>query len=90
MARLSSERSWRHPVDRQIQEARYKRRDIHFYRRFGGLMGGCLRFSPIHRAALEDYIGNQAEHHRIGTFQEEYRRLLEKYGIEYDERYVWD
>lgn len=51
---------------------------------------GIFSISPIHRAALEDYIGNQAEHHRIGTFQEEYRRLLQKYGIEYDERYVWD
>jgi len=24
------------------------------------------------------------------TFQDEYRALLNKYGIEYDERYVWD
>jgi hypothetical protein len=24
------------------------------------------------------------------TFQEEYRRLLAKYGIAFDERYVWD
>jgi len=24
------------------------------------------------------------------TFQDEYRRLLKKYGIEYDEKYVWD
>ena len=33
---------------------------------------------------------NQAEHHRKVTFQEEYRRLLGKYGVGYDERYVWD
>jgi hypothetical protein len=26
----------------------------------------------------------------VVTFQEEYRRLLQKYGIEYDETYVWD
>ncbi len=24
------------------------------------------------------------------TFQEEYRRLLNKYSISFDERYVWD
>ncbi len=51
---------------------------------------GMFSISPAHRATLERYIANQAEHHRVVTFQEEYRRLLGKYGIEYDERYVWD
>ena len=51
---------------------------------------GIFSISPSHRPALERYIAGQAEHHRAVTFQEEYRRLLEKYGIEYDERYVWD
>jgi REP element-mobilizing transposase RayT len=46
--------------------------------------------SPSHRPALEKYIENQAEHHRDVSFQEEYRRLLTKYGITFDERYVWD
>ena len=36
------------------------------------------------------YIQNQEEHHRRMTFQEEFRRFLELYQIEYDERYVWD
>jgi len=43
-----------------------------------------------HRQALEKYIGNQKEHHRKATFQEEFRRLLHKYGVPFDERYVWD
>ena len=51
---------------------------------------GIFSISPAHRPALENYIGQQAEHHRVVTFQEEYRRLLKKYGIEYDETYVWD
>lgn len=51
---------------------------------------GIFSISPSHRPALERYIAGQAEHHRVVTFQEEYRRLLKKYGIEYDERYVWD
>lgn len=51
---------------------------------------GIFSVSPSHRAALERYIADQAEHHRVVTFQEEYRRLLKKYGIQYDERYVWD
>jgi putative transposase len=51
---------------------------------------GIFSISPSHRPALEKYIAGQAEHHRVVTFQEEYRRLLEKYGVQFDERYVWD
>ncbi|MBN2505881.1 MAG: IS200/IS605 family transposase [Verrucomicrobia bacterium] len=39
---------------------------------------------------VEDYIRNQREHHRTKTFQEEYRDFLDKHGIQYDERYLWD
>jgi putative transposase len=51
---------------------------------------GMFSISPAHRAVLEDYIDQQKEHHRNVTFQDEYRRLLNKYGIEFDEKYVWD
>jgi len=46
--------------------------------------------SPKDTAQVETYIQNQAEHHRTKTFQEEYRKFLETYQIEHDERYVWD
>ncbi len=36
------------------------------------------------------YIKNQEEHHRRFDFKTEFRTLLERHGIEYDERYVWD
>lgn len=36
------------------------------------------------------YIKNQKQHHQKRDFKGEYRSLLEKYGIEFDERYVWD
>ena len=39
---------------------------------------------------LKEYIRNQDQHHRKETFQDELRRLFRKYGIEFDERYVWD
>lgn len=39
---------------------------------------------------LLHYIDNQEEHHRTRSFQDEYRVFLQKYKIEYDERYVWD
>ncbi len=51
---------------------------------------GMFSISPSHREALEKYIAGQAEHHRQITFQDEYRRMLAKYGVEWDEKYVWD
>jgi REP element-mobilizing transposase RayT len=36
------------------------------------------------------YIADQEEHHRRVTFQDEYRRLLEKCAVAFDERFVWD
>jgi REP element-mobilizing transposase RayT len=38
---------------------------------------------------LRQYIANQEEHHRRLSFQEEFRGWLKRYGIQYDERYVW-
>ena len=35
------------------------------------------------------YIRNQQEHHRNKSFQEEFIDFLKKYGIEYDENYIW-
>lgn len=51
---------------------------------------GIFSVSPFHRPVVEKYIANQAEHHRVKTFKEEYRRMLEEHEVEYDERYVWD
>ena len=39
--------------------------------------------------ATRNYIKNQNEHHRIKSFQEEYRAFLKKHGIECDERFLW-
>jgi REP element-mobilizing transposase RayT len=41
-------------------------------------------------AALRGYIAGRKEHYRSRSFQDEFRAFLAKYGIEYDERYVWD
>ena len=40
--------------------------------------------------AVIAYIRNQAQHHQKMTFQDEYRRLLERYQVAFDEKYVWD
>ena len=51
---------------------------------------GAFSISPSHVAALTEYIRNQEEHHKKETFQEEFRRMCMKFGVEIDERYVWD
>ena len=51
---------------------------------------GAFSISPSHVDALMQYIANQEEHHRHESFQDEFRRLCQKYGLEIDERYVWD
>jgi len=51
---------------------------------------GMFSVSPTHLPDAEEYVRNQEEHHRKKTYQEEFREFLKRYGIEYDERYVWD
>jgi putative transposase len=51
---------------------------------------GVFSISPSHERVVGDYIANQADHHRVVTFQDEYRRILKKYGVQFDEHYVWD
>ena len=51
---------------------------------------GAFSVSPSQLDAVVKYVADQEEHHRTRSFQEEYRDFLGKYGIEFDERYVWD
>jgi REP element-mobilizing transposase RayT len=51
---------------------------------------GVFSVGPSDLGALQTYLDNQETHHQKRTFQEEYRALLKKYNVEYDERYVWD
>lgn len=61
------------------------------YRRFFWQRGySAFSVSPSQLKAVLQYVQTQEEHHRIKTFQEEYRELLRKHGVAFDERYVWD
>jgi REP element-mobilizing transposase RayT len=51
---------------------------------------GAFSVSQSNTDAVVKCIRNQPEHHRTRTFQEEFRAMLRKHGIECDERYVWD
>jgi putative transposase len=51
---------------------------------------GAFSISQSAVGEVTNYISDQVEHHRMMTFQEEFRKFLQRYEIEYDERYVWD
>lgn len=51
---------------------------------------GAFSVNPSQVDRVIAYIANQYEHHTKKTFQDEYRAILKKYQMEYDERYVWD
>jgi putative transposase len=51
---------------------------------------GAFSVSPSQLQAVLEYVESQEEHHRTRSFQEEYRDFLSKYGVAFDERYVWD
>ncbi len=51
---------------------------------------GIFSVSQSHANEVVDYVLRQEEHHKAMTFQQELRKLLERYEVEYDERYVWD
>lgn len=59
----------------------------HFSRQAGY---GIFSLSQSQLPTLIQYIDNQEEHHRTKSFKEELLTLLEKYDIEYDEKYLWD
>jgi REP element-mobilizing transposase RayT len=60
------------------------------YDNFGwqGGYGGFSVSQTIHNITKK-YIENQEEHHRKITFKEEYLRLLQEYGVDYNEDYLW-
>jgi putative transposase len=51
---------------------------------------GAFSVSQSSRESVFSYIAEQEIHHRRMNFQDEFRALLNKHGIHFDERYVWD
>lgn len=51
---------------------------------------GAFSVGPTDLNSLCAYIDKQQEHHKRRTFQDEFRALLQKCGVEYNETYVWD
>ena len=60
-------------------------RNFHWQKGYGAFSIGQSQVPTLKR-----YIARQKDHHKRVTFKDEYRAFLKSYGIEYDERYVWD
>ena len=59
--------------------------NFHWQRGYGAFSIGQSQVPTLKR-----YLARQKVHHQRVTFQDEYLKFLTSYGIEYDERYVWD
>ncbi len=51
---------------------------------------GAFTYSKSQIDSVINYIMNQEEHHKQKTFEEEYIEFLNKFDIDYDEKYVFD
>lgn len=51
---------------------------------------GAFSVSESNIPQVVNYIRNQEEHHQHMSFQDEFRKICNRHGIELDERYAWD
>ena len=51
---------------------------------------GVFSVSQSNLEQVLTYVENQESHHSRRSYQEEFRELCRKHGVEFDERYVWD
>ena len=51
---------------------------------------GAFSYSHSQIENVYQYILNQEEHHRKKTFKDEYIEFLQKFGIEFNEKYLFD
>lgn len=58
-------------------------RNFYWQDGYGGFSVGWSQVNTV-----KNYIKNQKEHHKVTSFIEEYKRLFDENGIEYDEKYL--
>lgn len=51
---------------------------------------GAFSYSRSQINKVIHYINSQEEHHRKASFKEEFLKLLEKFKVDYDPRYLFD
>ena len=50
---------------------------------------GAFTVSESQIPAVIQYVKEQEKHHRKRSFKDEFIQILERHGVEYDERYLW-
>jgi REP element-mobilizing transposase RayT len=60
------------------------RRDFAWQSGYGAFSVGVSQIDDTKR-----YIANQAEQHRVKSYEEEFIAFLKRHNIEYDPRYIW-
>ena len=50
---------------------------------------GCFSYAQSQLGAVYNYIKNQEKRHHKRSFRSEYLELLDRFGIEYDEQYLF-
>jgi hypothetical protein len=61
-----------------------------FHDRFAWQMGyGAFMVSASQLDKVIDYVRNQERHHARVSFQDEFRAMLKRHDVEFDERHVW-
>jgi REP element-mobilizing transposase RayT len=68
-----------------VKERDAEMRDFGWQNGYGTFSIGASQIEVVRR-----YIAEQEPHHLTLSFQDEFRLLLKRYEIAYDERYVWD
>ncbi len=68
-----------------IHETRAELRGFAWQSGYGAF---SVSFSRIEQ--VKAYIESQQEHHQTISYQEEYRRFLDRHGVSFDEKYLWD
>ena len=51
---------------------------------------GAFSIGQSQVETVKQYIAKQKEHHKTELFEEEYRKFLQKYQIDFDEKYFLD
>lgn len=77
--------------DIKANSSKWIHEEIPGYGDFGWQTGyGAFSVSMSSVEKVRTYIDNQQEHHRTTTFQEEFIAFLDRHGISYDERFIWE
>ena len=50
---------------------------------------GAFSYSQSQMPSVVNYILNQEQHHRVKNFKDEYINLLNRFAIDYDEKYLF-